>query len=953
MRLRLSTLFLTVFMGIFASSATAGVLHQTFEFSPAELKFSENNGFDQIYLPGGDLTDRVGWPQIPYRIFHLALPPGAVIQSVAIVSSESRYLPGEYHLFPSQPPQILSIDDRDIEFVSPDAGAYAAPTAYPGKLAEPAAAGGCAGYQVAGLNIFPVQYEPQNNRVKFHTKIEVAVTYDIGGDKPLVSLPRDRQFDKARDKLVRRLVTNPEQATAHTREPVLYKSALDPEDYEYLLITNSYYYSAFAPLIEWKMAKGVPATAVTTNWIYANYAGNDHAEQIRNFIKDAYQTWGVRWVLLGGDTWAVPHRTTWAMDVAFGGSFDENEVPTDMYYSDLDGSWDANMNGIYGEVDDDVDLYPEVFVGRATCDSYGEVEAWVNKLITYEMNPPTDYQLNMAFYADVMWTNPYTDGGVAKNLIGDLYVPARFDPIDKLYQTLGNESLETVIASLNVGQNMVNHNGHCWIDYMSVNTGGLSGYDMDSLTNGSRLSGFMFSIGCWPAAFDYDCVAEHFITNPNGGGVAFVGNSRYGWGSPGNPEYGYSDRYDQQFFKAILVDSIYNIGAALAKAKAVLAPHARQENVYRWCMYETNLLGDPEMPVWTDLPQQLFVGHPDTIPSAGGEYTITVATADTANPVAGAMVCLRKENDVYLRALTGPDGTASFTILPASDGLMSIIVTSQNFIPYQGEIVVGTGGTYIDYEDYTIDDVSGGNGDGILNPGEDADLWLSIENHGPGDADGLTGSLTSRGDAYVTLVSGGLDFGDVPAGASAVSSTACALSVDPNCPDGHVALFDWTLTDAGAQTFTGVLAVQVKGSELVYYRYRIDDSAGDGNGRPDPGETCDLRIWVENSGLATAEAVTVTVWSIDPMVVVTGSPVSVGNIQSGDIAFADYLAEINPSCPSPYFVEMYVQAQTSGGEVFDDTLTFAVGPNGIFDDLESGAPGWTHGRHTRPLAFDQ
>jgi len=927
----------------FPSFVQADVLHQTFEFSTSQIRYSTSNGYDQIYLDGCNITDDVGHPQLPVKTIHLALPPASLIEKIEIVSTESEYLPGTYRIFPAQPPRILSADEQGIVFVLPDSNVYASAKEYPGRLAEPAASGGLGGYQLAGVKVYPLQYEPQSRRAKFFTKIEAAITYTTDGSKPLAARRRDPQLEGMHRKLLNTLVANPEQAVLNTVAPALYKGNLPPEDVEYLIITSSSWVSRFTPLAEWKTKKGVPAKIVTTSWIYANYNGSDRAEQLRNFIKDAYQSWGVVWVLLGGDWWVTTGRYAWAMDVEYGGADDENDIPTDLYFADLDGSWDDNLNGTYGEVDDNVDLYPEVFVGRASCDGGSEVTAWVNKLIAYETNPPTDYQLNMGFFAEVLWSNPYTDAGEAKNLIDDLYIPPRFDPITKLYQSLGNESAGAVIDALNAGQNIVNHDGHCWIDYMSMGSGGLTGWDMDNLVNGSRQTSFLFSIGCWPAAYDYDCVAEHFITNPNGGGVAFVGNSRYGWGSPGNSEYGYSDRFDQQLFKAIFIDSLYNLGAALAKCKAVYVPHSHQENVYRWCMYQTNLLGDPEMPVWTDIPQQFFVHHPNTIPSAGGEYNITVTTADTSRPVAGAMVCLLKENDLYERALTGPDGTAQFAVTPTSDGMMSITVTAHNFIPYQGEIVIGAGGTYVDYKSHTVDDTAGGNGDGLINPGETVDIWMTVENHGPGAANNLTGFLYSRGDAYVTLIDSALSFGDVPAGAVATSSTTAALSIDPGCPDGHVALFDWLLTDAGAQSFSGILSLQVGGTVLSYYRYLADDPAGNGNHLPEPGETCELRVWVDNSGLADASQVSVELSTSDPMITITGSPSAAGDIAAGDWAPADFTVDINPACPSPHFVEMHLDMTPAGGQTAGDIFIFTVGSIGFFDDMESGALAWAHG----------
>jgi len=48
-------------------------------------------------------------------------------------------------------------------------------------------------------------------------------------------------------------------------------------------------------------------------------------------------------------------------------------IAADLYYSDLDGNWDADGDSIYGERTDNVNLYADVFVGRAPVDITAEV----------------------------------------------------------------------------------------------------------------------------------------------------------------------------------------------------------------------------------------------------------------------------------------------------------------------------------------------------------------------------------------------------------------------------------------------------------------------------------------------------------------------------------------------------------------------------------------------------
>jgi hypothetical protein len=139
---------------------------------------------------------------------------------------------------------------------------------------------------------------------------------------------------------------------------------------EYLIITNDALAPTFQQLADWKTQSGVPAVVRTTSFIRTQYPfGADDAERIRLFIRDAYARWGTKWVLLGGDTEIIPERL--ALNVSF---YQIEHIAADLYYSCLDGNWDADGNSEYGEgfqdeftPGDSSDLLPEVYVGRATC----------------------------------------------------------------------------------------------------------------------------------------------------------------------------------------------------------------------------------------------------------------------------------------------------------------------------------------------------------------------------------------------------------------------------------------------------------------------------------------------------------------------------------------------------------------------------------------------------------
>jgi hypothetical protein len=218
--------------------------------------------------------------------------------------------------------------------------------------------------------------------------------------------------------------------------------------------------------------------------------------------------------------------------------------------------------------------------------------------------------------------------------------------------------------------------GHANYNVMSIGSSALYNADFDALTNSTR-QGIMYSIGCWPAAIDYDCIAEHWVNSP-GGGVAFVGNSRFGWGSPGNPGNGTSDRFDRKFFEELFNQGLDRIGVAHAAHKDAFVAEAQVDGYTRYCLYELNLLGDPEMRVWTDTPVSAVVNHPAAVPI--GEHPFVVTVSRDGSPISGATVHLTNA-ELSVASATGPDGIAILSPAPSAEGALTLTVTGQGMLP--------------------------------------------------------------------------------------------------------------------------------------------------------------------------------------------------------------------------------------------------------------------------------
>ncbi len=234
-------------------------------------------------------------------------------------------------------------------------------------------------------------------------------------------------------------------------------------------------------------------------------------------------------------------------------------------------------------------------------------------------------------------------------------------------------------------KNIINHNGHANWNVMSIGSSALYRSDFDALTNGTRY-GIMYSIGCWAAAIDYDCMAEHWVNAPNGGGVAFVGNTRYGWGSPGNPGEGTSDLFDREFFNQLFNEGNEQIGVTTAAHRDAFVPVAKTSSYHRFCLYELVLLGDPEMRIWTNEPEiAADVTHPDSLPL--GEQTFVATVQVDGRPIEGATVLLSNA-EVYESGTTDSGGLAILHPAPATESSISLTVTGPGMSPYQETLQV-------------------------------------------------------------------------------------------------------------------------------------------------------------------------------------------------------------------------------------------------------------------------
>jgi hypothetical protein len=913
----------------------AGSVTRTVVFAPADLEFSQVAGYDVVELRGYPAMVKPGAPRLPRVVEPLLIPAGAVPMSVEVLVTDWVDIPGVYNIYPGQPDRPLSVSEGVYgSFYEPDPGIYSMAHEYPGFGVRLAGAGNMNGYRIAHVELFPLQYIPAEGVLRLATRVVYRVEYLEHQVSDVVATERQRDvFGQA----VRAHVVNPEDI-AYCAPRVtgfgLGASLVPPGYYEYVVVSESPIDTVFQRLVDWKTKKGVPGTIVLMSWINSNYSGYDLAEKLRNFIIDARDNWGTIYVLLGGSgdynssgQNIVPTRKGWYTSA---GGPDNDYLPADLYYSDLDGNWDFDGDHTYGELGDHVDMYADVYVARASVYNVAMAQNFVYKMLTYELSPPTDYLERLMLPTGILWSS-YEERPMQDSI-------ARMAPsgwrISKMYERNGALSHPGMIDTMNVGYNLGHWEGHgneSGIYYNGGSTPFLTSSDADGLVNGDRV-GIANSIACMTGGWDLvssggDCFAEHLVNRVGGGLAVAMMNSRYGWGAYVSGYVpGPSERIDTTFYAKLFTEHMHVLGQIHAAAKdawVYYADSGYQYDMTRWCVYELNLFGEPELPIWTDVPMSLTATYPGVIPI--GNQNVGVTVTSSGSPVNHALVCLWKGTETYASGYTNASGYVSLNVEPLTPGQMLITATARNHYPFEDSLFVqASNNPYVTFMRCSVSDPGpGGNNNGELNPGESVEIPLWVKNWGQTTGYGVTGSL-STSDAYATLSDTLKSFGDIPADDSAYTGTdGYDLDIAASCPNGHVILFTLTCKDNIDSIWFSEFTLPVYAPVLAFVDVSVHND-GNGNGILDPGEDADLVVTLENEGGATAASITSTLSTSSPYITINDASGNFGSIDpgnQGDNSSDPYNVTASGTTPTGTICNFEVEV-VSG--IYVDTFDFSI-----------------------------
>lgn len=519
-----------------------------------------------------------------------------------------------YTLYPVQQPGSGLKNNVERPFYY-DEAVYAADRLFPTEMVSLGETESVRGHQIALLHICPFQYNPVRKVLSVYPDMEVEVTF-VGENRAVSSRLRSSSFDS----FIRGIVLNP--GAAGKNEPAAIGG--DSEGADFLIITAPEFLAAANALHDHKESLGIATVVKTTNDTGIT------STAIKNYIQDAYDNWSPApsYVLLLGDVVYIPvHYRT-----ADPSSYGDYPIGTDLYYACVDGT----------------DYQPDIFLGRISVDTLSQAQTVVQKIISYESNPPAlaTFYANaavIACYKDY-YEDGYEDGRNVKTAeeIRDFLSIQGYN-VERIYTNEYNWSVPTHFNNDYYGNgeplppDLLISNGFAWDgDTGNISSAFYSGvslmifqgegdewgwqYPMFNKDNISTLdnSGLLPVVlsnssenGYFDAETDdlynsFDSFCEILLRKPNGGAVAVVGPSRTCYD-------GYKDFMNEGFIDSVWPDTLPavpnpdgatpRLGPMLNHGKIAMDILWGDPRGFRKAEYEmVHLFGDPTMVMWTQQP---------------------------------------------------------------------------------------------------------------------------------------------------------------------------------------------------------------------------------------------------------------------------------------------------------------------------------------------------------------
>ncbi|UCG43376.1 MAG: hypothetical protein JSU73_01800, partial [candidate division WOR-3 bacterium] len=374
------------------------------------------------------------------------------------------------------------------------------------------------------------------------------------------------------------------------------------------------------------------------------------------------------------------------------------------------------------------DYFPDIDLSRASVTNQAQLDTLVANIVTYEQNTGTGGTawLNRAYFI------ASSDGGnhqVAEST--HRYVMQKLRPMGVecdsmwLYYSQGTP----ITTAINTGRSWVTYSGHGSTTSWADPGFGLS--DVHNLTNTDMIP-YVQTYAClsgnYASSSSPECFSEAWIRNGQRGGIAHIASTVSSYWEE-------DDTLERRVFDFTFDSSYHWIMGGYNKAKLKYYEEMGSGGMTRRYFEMYNMIGDGAIDIYAHEPAELTVAHPPVIPL--GNYPISVTVTVDGSGVPDAMVCAAAKLDttVFAAGYTDANGQVTLTVNNLAPDSVYITVTGHDLEPYLGAAqALPSSGPYVMYLRHAVGDSSGGNNDGVINPGEEVEVETWVKNWGEEDA---------------------------------------------------------------------------------------------------------------------------------------------------------------------------------------------------------------------------
>ena len=896
------------------SNTTTTIVHNVSAVTIEQADRQEVEG-QFITLAGVHIANTAGAPDLPSGSTFVAIPNGAT-PSIRLVNAKTKTL-SNVDLIPAPQPQLD--DDNSPAVYQKDMSIYGRNAFYPATPYNISEVMTVRGVEMVQVGVMPFQYNPVTKELIVYEDLELELTTD-GGDGVYGDI---RYRTPEWDQILQDMLLNRDALPKVDYGERLRKHYENRETgCEYIIITpdNEKFVQLADSIKQFRTNQGIPTEVFTVT-----QCGGNTGQDIRNFIRNAYNNWDMppAAVLILGD-----HDSDPTQGVV---SFTMNNHPGGTGYNPYISDHAYAVTGS--------NHMPNIILGRITGRDYDEMYHMIKKDLDYERTPPTNpnfydqpitamgFQLERWFQLCSEIVNGFWEYSLGKhpvrinaiyegtpgsrwstyeytNTVLNYFGPngCGYIPNNMSHLTDWSGKGSKVNECINNGAFILQHR-----DHGAEELWGEPGYSINyinKLTNPDLT--YVMSCNCLTGRFNYNgekgCFAEAFHRHQHGAlgliaatqvSYSFV-NDIYVWGSYDNMWPDFMPSYGTQHATNFILPAFGNAAGKFFLRQSSWTDSGVKEITY----YLFHQHGDAYMNLYSEVPQHLDVEMLPVVEAGSHKFQIK-ADRD-------ATICLTANGQVIgYDDATG--STQKITITPQPVGTrIKVTIKKQNYYRYERDVVViPADEPYLIFNSIEINDTEG-NANAEADYNETCMFNVSLHNAGFSNIDNVNVTLTCNHPS-VEILQNEAVYGSFNQDEIRQVDNAFTVSFGDGIKDQERIRFHLQM-DNGTKSFIDSVEIAVNAPVFSYGDYSMTDLDGEPTDRLMRGQSTMVTFNVANNGHSNSLESTHTLSIKAPFITIPENALVIPSIEKGGQSQVTFQVDVSEEAPNGNLLEFTLNA---------------------------------------------